>query len=108
MKGTIVKQSLENTDFLKKIKILKERITDDKKPEDRWNLLTVEIKEEQIEELKKRIKEKWYTHFWNEKELIIVFKNKIFKFKRGDNLQKAIDYGIKEGIPKEQLDFIID
>ena len=49
-------------------------------------------------------------HFWNEREIIAVFKDKTFTFNSDDKPSRinAVNYGISLGIPEEQLDFIID
>ena len=45
--------------------------------------------------------------FWNDKNIIIVYKNKIFKIERDnkESIDEAINYGINLGIPKEKICF---
>jgi hypothetical protein len=48
----------------------------------------------------------FYFHFYNGEELIIVYKDKIFRIEPDINTWKeAIEYGKKLGIPEKQLDF---
>ena len=48
----------------------------------------------------------FYFHFYRNNELIIVFKDRIFRVTTDHSTWKeAIEYGLKSGIPKKQLDF---
>lgn len=50
--------------------------------------------------------EPWYAHLYNDKKLIVVFKNKVFSVKPHLSFWKPIlEYGKKLNIPEEQLDF---
>lgn len=110
--GTIIKESLENENILNYFKIINITITDDEKPEDRWHLYTVESTKELLQKLSSVIKpEKFYCHFWDKnKKIIVVFRDKIFNFNydNKNSWQPAIEYGESIGIPKEQLDFLIE
>lgn len=49
----------------------------------------------------------FYFHFYNNDELIVVFKNKIFRQKpEPGSFGEMIGYGKSLGIPEKQLDFI--
>lgn len=104
-KGMIVAESLENTQVLDGIEVIQEEFA----IEENWYIKIVEITRTQIEGLSKQIKEGWYMHFWQNDDVIVVFRNKIFEFRHSDkdSWQPAIDYGINIGIPSEQLDFPI-
>jgi len=106
MEGIIIKQSLSDPKILEGFKILEHERDD----EVDWDLYTVEATEAQVKQLANEIKDKWYTHFWQGREVIAVFRGKIFKFNFDDkeNWKPAVDYGMSIGIPKEQLDFPID
>ena len=83
--GVIIEESLENTDVLKKVKILStkvEEITDAHKTPwiAIWTLHTVEIPENEAQNLAEEIS-------------------------RSEEYNKAKHYGISLGIPKFQLDF---
>jgi hypothetical protein len=49
-------------------------------------------------------------HFWKGRGIIAIFKDKIFEFNYDDKAtwSEAISYGTSLGIPKEQLDFLIE
>ena len=106
--GIIVEESLESKRFLESVIIKHTQTTDETDPQKVWHMHAVEVTDEQIEELSYYIKpEKWYADFSNEDEMVIVFRNNIFRFKRDDkdSWAKAIEYGKSVGIPDEQLDF---
>lgn len=109
-KGCIVEESLEDNRILNKIKIMKVRITSEENSNERWHIYNSVVSEEQINELHKLLKNKWYMHFWKGKEGIILFKNKRFNidFSKKETWKEAVDYGLSLGIPKEQLDFAIE
>ena len=109
-KGTIVEESLEDNRILNDIEIVGFRISKDENPQDRWHLYTVRVSKEEIEKLSVSIKTKWYMHFWKDKDIIAIFKDKIFEFNYDDKAtwKNAVDYGLSLGIPKEQLDFVIE
>jgi hypothetical protein len=99
-RGTIVKESLKDGTILKSLKVTGHRIVG--RPRDSWDLVSVEVSLEDLAKLKYYINDgPWYAHFWNDNELIIVFKDKIFT-----DVQSAMEYGMSIGIPLEQLDFI--
>jgi len=109
-KGIIVEESLEDNRILNNLEIINIKISKEDNLEDRWHLYTVEVSEEDIEKLSKTIKQKWYMHFWKDKEVIVIFKNKKFKLNYEDKSTwgPAVNYGLSLGIPKEQLDFPIE
>lgn len=49
-------------------------------------------------------------HFWQEQDVIAVFKDRKFEFNYDDKStwKPVIEYGLSLGIPKEELDFPID
>lgn len=110
-KGTIVEESLIDNRLLNSFKINKVRISSAEKPEDRWHLYEVEATPDQIETLAGQLKPTgWYTHFWQDDDVIVVFPNKKFEIKYSDQntWKDAVVYGESIGIPSEQLDFKID
>lgn len=117
-KGVIIKESLENKDILKHLKILKTKvekvIQKHKTPWiKQWTLYTVEISENQADAMAKKLsraldsKHNWYADFKNDKIHYIIFYNHVFKIDRTNKKQynKAKEYGISLGIPKYQVDF---
>jgi hypothetical protein len=110
-KGTIVQESLIDDRKLNDFEVVKFKVTDDEKPEDRWHLFTVLASEESINKLASNLKpEKWYAHFWTGDNVIAIFPNKTFNFKYSDKSTwtEAVEYGKSLGIPEEQLDFLIE
>jgi hypothetical protein len=110
-KGIIVEESLEDNRILNEIDIIDFRISKDENLADRWHLYTVKVTKDDIQKVSRYIKSgKWYMHFWNGNEIIAVFKDKVFEFKHDqkETWKDACDYGRSLGIPKEQLDFVIE
>ena len=122
-KGTIIEESLENKNVLKKIKILKteeEKVTAEHETPwlKKWTLHIVEIDETQADVIAKEISKSldskhgasWYADFKNESHHYIIFRNKIFKIDRSKKEQygAVVKYGVSLGIPIHQLDFSPD
>lgn len=114
--GTIIKESLADTQFLKMVKINKTRKVhlDNPAPGQPsiWHLHTVTVEDGAInsvcEKTKYSINEgPWYVDFKSSEKIIVIFKNKIFKTKKGDTQEiiKIKEYGRSMGIPEKQLDF---
>jgi hypothetical protein len=106
-KGIIIEESLENRDLLKDAQIIKSTISSDGE----WNMHTVLVSPEYLERLAQNLKDgKWYAHFWNDRDVIAVFKGKTFKFNFDDRStwEETLAHGRFLGIPEEQLDFPID
>ena len=77
-----------------------------------WEIHGIEIQNQElqqtIDKLQKEIKDKgtWYAHLYNDEELIVIFKNKMFRVTpHQSSWEPIIKYGKKLGIPKKQLDF---
>ena len=108
--GTIVEESLEDRNILGKVEVVSTIITDDENEADRWHIHTCKTTREMIEHFTKVLRLGWYCHFWNADELIIVYKNKVFYCERSKptSSKHAFKYGITQGIPSEQLDFLVN
>ena|SRR3990167_1756447 len=117
-KGTIIKESLENEDILKDVKILGteiEKVVEEHKTPwlKQWTLYSVEIPEKRAKEIVEKIsklldsKHSWYADFKNDTNHYIIFKNKIFSIDRQSQKQydEAKKYGISLCIPEYQVDF---
>jgi hypothetical protein len=51
-------------------------------------------------------KQEFYVHFYKQEELVIVFKDKVFRTTTDRSTWKeAIEYGVSRGIKEQQLDF---
>ena len=106
-KGVVIKSSLKNPNILGRFKILEES----RSPNSDWELYTIEATPEQIKQLSYELDEgKWYIHFWEGRNVMVVYKDRIFEFNFDDkdNWKPAVDYGLSIGIPIEQLDFPIE
>ena len=105
-KGTIVKESLTDPAILDELQIVSERVAGD------WHLYTVMISEADITRIQACLKWEggWYTHFWHGDDVVVVFRDKLFHIKYSDQStwQEAIAYGLSVGVPREQLDFLIE
>ncbi len=106
-KGNIVEESLIHPEILKSFQVLKTEVTDDDDP---WHLHTVMVDEGDFRKITKEIKDnRWYAHFWRDRDVVALFKDKQFRFNYDDKAswQPAIKYGLSIGIPREQLDFCL-
>ena len=106
-KGTIIENSLSNKEILKKIRVNKTWKSGD------WTLHSVSLDEDQIVELAASLDNgHWYIHIWrpDNDDVKVIYKDKIFDIKFSDKStwNDATEYGKSLGIPKEQLDFLID
>ena len=77
-KGIVELESLNNPTILKEMTIVKENI--EYHPEantKQWHVYRVEISDDKIkpvtENISKTIKQDWYSIFWNEKEVYVIF-----------------------------------
>ena len=117
-KGIIIEESLENTDVLKKIKVIStkvEEVTESHKTPwiKQWTLHDVEIPEKDVQSVADEISEAldkdhpWYADFKNNSHHYIIYKNKVFYIDRSskEQYEQASKYGISLGIPEYQVDF---
>lgn len=106
-KGVIVEESLKDKSILTDLNILEVEVSED----DEWHMYTVLVPQEFFEILSKSIDDgTWYAHFWKDRDVVAVFKNKIIPFNFDDKSTwgEVLQHGRSIGIPEEQLDFIID
>lgn len=116
--GTIVEESLSNLDILKEIEITDQSIEkvserDNTPWLDKWTIDTVKIKEDESEELANKLSKiidtkhcnDWYCDFKNDKYHYVVFKDKVFKLKKGKktDYETMQEYASKVGLIKEQM-----
>lgn len=105
--GTIVAESLIDKSVLDGLKITRSEVSHTLG----WHLFTVDVSAQEIQKLSQNIESnKWYMHFWKDRNVIAVFKDKTFEFNYDDkeSWKPAIEHGLSIGIPKEQLDFPIE
>ncbi|MEK7567917.1 MAG: hypothetical protein AAB513_03295 [Patescibacteria group bacterium] len=106
LKGTIIENSLNNKEILKKLQIDKTWRDGD------WIFHAVQIQKNKIPELQKSLNDgPWYIHLWKtgKYDVRVIFKNKTFTIKSSDKSTwtDAINYGRSLKIPLDQLDFLI-
>lgn len=104
--GIIIDQEFKDKSFPESFKVFA------KKQSGSWKIYGIEIEDEKVEEAIKSIQdnmrddEAWYAHLYNNEELIVIFKNKVFRVKPHISSWKPImDYGRELNIPEEQLVF---
>jgi len=102
--GIVIKESI-NAEARKKLNIAGEKKSRD------WTLLKISLPQERLAETEKIIQEglkpgKFYAHLYGSGRLIVVFREKVFHILADKSTWKpAVEYGIKTGIPRRQLDF---
>ncbi|MFC1733934.1 hypothetical protein ACFL6I_26835 [candidate division KSB1 bacterium] len=111
-KGTIIKESLTDDSILNQLEVIREWTEEDQdSSEGVWHLYTVLVSKDDISTIQPYLKreEGWYTHFWKENNVIVVFRDKTFEIDSTDKStwKDAVDYGLSVGVPIEQLDFLI-
>lgn len=106
--GIVIEQSLRNNDILNEFNCVAEKQIGS------WKLLLISISVSELEiQLQKlqdnmilRSNDCWYSHFFKDETLIIVYQDAIFRTTINPiDWDAAIQYGTKHGIPIEQLDF---
>ena len=52
----------------------------------------------------------WCAHFWDARQIVVVFHDRSFVLDKLDRAtwQEAVAHGVAQGIPAEQLDFLVD
>jgi hypothetical protein len=79
-----------------------------------WHLYWVDVLDDQIDQVIERLRagtrHACYTHFWQDDRLLVVYNDKRFEMRRHDQAswQPAIDHGLAQGLPLEDLDFPTD
>ena len=60
--------------------------------------------------IQQQTKRGWYAHFWADDQLIVVFSDTRFEASRTDRStwRPAIEHGVSQGIPEQELDFLTD
>jgi hypothetical protein len=106
--GIIVDHSLKNQEYAMQLQVLASRSIGS------WRLLLIEVEEEKLAEQIQSLQNNmvdiqgkcWYAHFFRQQELIVVYQDRIFPVTvQPDTWGEAIQYGLTNGIPEEQLDF---
>jgi hypothetical protein len=106
--GIIVDLAFTNPKFPESLKLFAKR----KSSSNEWYLFGVEVPDDTITQVVSGVQSNmksdkpYYTHFYNEEEVIVIFKNKVFRVTPHVSTWKPIiEYGLELKIPEEQLDF---
>jgi hypothetical protein len=102
--GVIIKDSLEDPSVLDDMEVISHEI----EPLTNWDIYKVRATPDDFESLSKIVKPlRYYIHFWKGFDVVVIFRNKIFKYRLGDEAswKRVIEYGLSMGIPIDQLDF---
>lgn len=98
-RGWIIDESLKDIAVLSKLKVIKSIIEENIEGDEKrvWKLYTVEFENKNIDKfskiLEKNVRPKYYVHFTNGKELLIIFSGKSFRI-RLEKVGKEDEYGI--------------
>lgn len=100
--GWVIEQSLDNQSLFDMVPTLRM-----KSEEEDWTEHIIEVPEDKINDvinfLKQNLKSGWYTHLVKGKQMIVVYKDKDFRIKEGDDFALIREYGLSIGVPQEQL-----
>lgn len=102
--GIVIKESVK-AEILPKLNILGMK----KASDENFTLLKISFTKEKLGEMITLIKEnlngdKWYAHFYKDEDLIVIFKDKVFRIKTDKSTWKqAVNYGLKKEIPERQM-----
>lgn len=106
--GIVIPQAFKKSLFPESFHIFAKRISQS----DGWIIYGIEIKAADLENAIRRIQEQlianepWYAHLYNDKTVIVIFKNSIFRATpHRSTWDDIIAYGKTLNIPMEQLDF---
>ena len=104
--GILIDQEFTDPKFPEKFKVFSV------KQDGSWRIYGVEINESAFRNAIKEIQENmkgdlpWYAHLYNDEDLIVIFKTKIFNVKpHKSTWEQIIEYGKSLNIPEKQLDF---
>lgn len=106
--GIVLDVEFVDTEYLKTFKVFARR----ESKVNPWTLYGIEVDESQIGEVissiqgEMRSDKPYYAHLYNDDELIVIFKEKVFKVTpHKSTWDEIINFGRQKGIPNEQLDF---
>ncbi len=113
--GLLLKESLQDTSVLDGLRIARTetwRVENaaDFQPEI-WTAITVEGEADQADavagRLSRAMKPRWYANLTTAEHSLVIFKDRVFKYRRGDPEKRAEaqTYARSVGIPDHQLDW---
>jgi len=106
--GILVSTSFKLPSFVKNFNIFDSR----KSTSNPWILFGIEVLRSALNstiiDIQNNLKENqpYYAHLYDDEDLIVIFKNKVLKATpHSSTWKEIIEYGIRLGIPRDQLDF---
>lgn len=106
--GVLIAEGCKNPSFLNSFKVFAKR----KSESENWTLCGIIVEELKLDQSIRSIQnqlradEPWYAHLYNDEELIVIFKKKVFRVTpHRSTWNKIIKYGRTLGILDDQLDF---
>lgn len=102
--GIIIDQSFKDPSFVNVFKSF------NKKQDGNWGIYGIEVEDNElnkaISDIQENLKDDqpWYVHFYNDTDLIVLFKKMVFKVTPDISTWKPfLDYGKELNIPEDQL-----
>ncbi|MGQ9586987.1 MAG: hypothetical protein ACUVT7_01200 [Thermoplasmata archaeon] len=115
-KGSIIAEGLDDPTIVNGFKIYRAHITKEGIPIDyegrlgRWHIYDVACSRKEISDLQPHILKGWYAHFWKGDNIIVAYNDKQFEISKKDRSawKEAIEHGISQEIPEDELDSAMD
>lgn len=100
--GWIIEQSLDDQSIFDELPTIKM-----KSEEEDWKEHIVEVPDEKINDvvefLKQHLKRAWYAHLVKDNQMIVMYKDKVFQVKEGEDYTPMREFGLSHSVPEEQL-----
>ena len=103
--GILVNKSFLDENFPERFELFARKQDSD------WTLYGIEVAADDLErsvaDIQKEMRSgTWYNHLYNYKELVVVFKDKVFRVQsHSSTWGPIVEYGRKLNIPEDQLTF---
>ncbi len=115
-RGVVIAEGLRDPKIINNLRVVGAHITADDLPVDedgnrgRWHLYWIDAAPEDIGLIQSHTLHTWYAHFWTGNQLVVVYDDARFDLSRDDQStwESAISHGLRQGLPREWLDFPTD
>lgn len=106
--GIVIEQSLKDGSVLEDFDLLA------KKQIGGWTFRLVSVPEHEMEAKLAKLQRHmidvredcWYAHFFKDETMFVVYQDRVFKTSVDpDGWREAVEHGLRNGVPLEQLDF---
>jgi hypothetical protein len=116
LRGVVIAEGLEDPTVINGLHVVRAEISQDGQPIDsqgatgRWHLYWLDADDATMDAIQQQTRPGWYAHFWADDRLIVVFNDARFEVSRTDrsSWRLPIEYGMRQGIPEQELDFLTD